>query len=302
MSSGWNTIESDAVMEKLQVKNVQFEELYSFDQETLSSIAPLYGVIFLFKYGQSSHGSELKDGVYDFDNQDSIFFAKQTIQNACATQAVLNVLLNRNDIDLGPELTNFKEFVGSFDPDLKGETISNSDLIRSIHNSFSSPNSFIDESQQDQPQDDDDDGLYHFVGYVRSSNGHLLELDGLQPAPIDHGLCETDDEFISKLPTVLSKRISHFKDGELRFSLLGIVQDRRKTLKEIGDEEGLEREILKRQLWKRENELRKQDFAGLVYNVLTSISKGKSDDEWNEILNKARTKGVSRILAKQLRR
>ena len=49
---------------------------------------------------------------------EEIFFAKQEIKNACATQAILSVLLNiqHHDIELGPTLTEFKEFAGNFTP------------------------------------------------------------------------------------------------------------------------------------------------------------------------------------------
>ena len=78
------------------------------------------------------------------------FFANQTIQDACATQAVLNVLFNLDDVKLGDELNNFRSFVTGFDSMMIGETISNSDLIRSVHNSFLTPHPFVDEDKQPQ--------------------------------------------------------------------------------------------------------------------------------------------------------
>lgn len=75
----------------------------------------MYGVIFLFKYpvGQKKT-DEAVDGQYDFEASENIFFANQTIQNACATQAILSVLLNRGDLEVGDSLTEFREFTQAF--------------------------------------------------------------------------------------------------------------------------------------------------------------------------------------------
>lgn len=77
--------------------------------------SPVYGVIFLFKYpvGQKST-DEAVDGQYDFGATENLFFANQTIQNACATQAILSVLLNRGDLEIGGPLTEFREFTQAF--------------------------------------------------------------------------------------------------------------------------------------------------------------------------------------------
>jgi ubiquitin carboxyl-terminal hydrolase L5 len=78
--------------------------------------SPVYGVIFLFKYlTGEKRGSEPPDGTFDHAAAESIFFAAQTIQNACGTQALLSVLLNQDSkVDIGAPLTEFKEFTAVF--------------------------------------------------------------------------------------------------------------------------------------------------------------------------------------------
>lgn len=69
----------------------------------------------------------------------SLLLGGQVINNACATQAILSLLLNCNhsDLKLGSTLTDFKDFCMSFDAYNKGLTLSNAAHIRAVHNSFS---------------------------------------------------------------------------------------------------------------------------------------------------------------------
>jgi ubiquitin carboxyl-terminal hydrolase L5 len=83
------------------------------------SDSPIYGVIFLFKISGTDTRGALPDGTFDHDAADSIFFAKQTIQNACGTQALLSLLLNAEDVDVGPHLRDFREFTTPLPPDVR---------------------------------------------------------------------------------------------------------------------------------------------------------------------------------------
>ncbi|EON62191.1 ubiquitin carboxyl-terminal hydrolase L5 [Coniosporium apollinis CBS 100218] len=277
MSGGWNTIESDAgvfteLLEKLGAKDVQFEELISLDADLLRQLSPVYGVIFLFKYPTGEPPSSVpKDGTFDHSAAENIFFAAQTIQNACGTQALLSVLLNKDgEIDIGSPLRDFKEFTTAFPADLRGEALSNSDLIRETHNSFARSSPFISDESRTATADDD---VYHFIAYT-AINNVLYELDGLQAAPISHGPC-AGDEFPDKVIPVLQRRIERYPPGEIRFNLLAVCRDLRARAREVGDEEGLRREESKRVEWAWENALRRHNFVGFVGELVKGVVRAK---------------------------
>ncbi|KAJ4311639.1 hypothetical protein N0V94_007838 [Neodidymelliopsis sp. IMI 364377] len=271
------------LIEKLGVKDVQFEELTTLDADELRSLGDVYGVIFLFKYPTGEKATDVpKDGAYDDEAANKLFFAAQTIQNACGTQALISVLLNKEgEVDIGKELQEFKAFAGEFPPELRGETLSNSDLIRETHNSFARSSPFVDETQRTATEDDD---VYHFIAYT-SVNGKLYELDGLQPAPISHGAC-TPQEFPSKIIPVLQRRIGRYPATEIRFNLMACVRDLRLRAREFGDEDGLEEQEEKRAQWLWENSLRRHNFVGFVGELLKGVVKAKMEqggdayDKW----------------------
>ncbi|KAK4982824.1 hypothetical protein LTR50_007570 [Elasticomyces elasticus] len=301
MSGGWNTIESDAgvftfLLESLGVKNVQFEELISLDADSLRALSPLHGVIFLFKYPTGEKRSETpRDGAFDYDAvENGVWFAAQTIQNACGTQALLSVLLNKDgeDMAIGPSLSDFKDFTAAFPADLRGEALSNSDLIRETHNSFARSSPFVSDETRTASADDDD--VYHFIAYT-SVNGTLYELDGLQPAPISHGACDPSS-FPEKMIPVLRRRIERYPVTEIRFNLLAMCQDLRVRAREMGDMEGLEREEAKRREWRWENALRRHNFVGFVGELMKAVTRAKlKDGSYERWVEDAKAKTKKRV-------
>ena len=79
---------------------------------------PVYGLIFLFKWrAETDDKIPLEHGEY----HGKVFFAKQVINNACATQAILSVLLNKPELTLGPELTSLRDFTADFSSEMRGQ-------------------------------------------------------------------------------------------------------------------------------------------------------------------------------------
>jgi ubiquitin carboxyl-terminal hydrolase L5 len=249
------------------------------------TLQPLYGVIFLFKFPTDRPYASADgplDGSFDHDASERIFFAAQTIQNACATQALLSVLMNKtDDVDIGAQMKDFREFTMVLPPEFRGEALSNSDLIREVHNSFARSSPFADETQRTgEPSED----VFHFIAYT-PVDGVLYELDGLQPAPISHGPCNTE-EFPLKVVDVLQRRIARYDATEIRFNLLAMCRDLRIRAREFGDEELLEREERKRKDWLFENALRRHNFVGFAGEVVKKVVENKLDAGGDEAVQK----------------
>lgn len=196
------------------------DELYGLETETMAEMKP-HGLIFLFKW-QKEEGDKratLGDG-----EAQNVFFAKQVITNACATQAIISVLLNRPELELGKELEAFRSFTMDLPSDMRGLAIGNSPQIRLAHNSFARPEPFVVESKKAT----EDDDVYHFIGYV-PVDGKVYELDGLKEGPVLLGECDMDKWYEVAAPAI-QERIGRYASKEIRFNLLALRQSPRDVL------------------------------------------------------------------------
>ena len=286
--SEWCTIESDPgvfteLIKNIGVKGVQVDEIIDLDILEVGN-EPVYGLIFLFKYMKNSG---YKPNVLTSWDQD-LFFAKQEVQNACATQAILGILLNNSDkLDIGPTLTELKSFTQDMDPSTRGLAISNSDKIRLEHNKFSHPEPFVFSKKKAKDGDD----VFHFVAYLHFKNS-IYEIDGLQQGPILIEENVKNEEWIKKVKPSIQNRIALYAQSEIKFNLLALVPDRLEKAKKLEEDlnkrkkyvEGLLNGSIKpsnddkdkdmeeyNKMDKKQLEISLKDFENLIKNNAQSI-------------------------------
>jgi ubiquitin carboxyl-terminal hydrolase L5 len=291
-NSGWCTILSDPavftdLLSDIGVKNVQVEELYSLDRDMFENLSPIHGLVFLFRYRPNERESAAsRPGKILSPCPPNVFFANQVINNACATQAILSIVLNSKSIDAGPKLAFFKEFTASFSPMDRGLAISNSESLRSCHNSFASQHQFVVENSPFE--DSEKEEPYHFVSYM-PIDGKVYELDGLQPGPREHGAYGDEaGDWLNVVSPVISARMAEYSDeGEIRFTLLAVVEDIGVRLtRELNSlpegSKSTERAVIahrisqeadKRAQWRRENARRKFNFVPFIVETLKAAAE-----------------------------
>ena len=234
----WSELESDPglfslLVEEFGVQGVKVQEVYDITKKIETKV---YGFVFLFRYElgdrrarKKSRCLAMEDMCYVLEPSivNDMFFAHQIIINSCATHALLSVLLNCPEVELGATLTKLKKFSAGLDPESKGYAIANMDELACAHNKHARPSSVsmplsgrkgsvVSSAHALMPE------TYHFVSYV-PIKGRLFELDGLKEYPIDHGPWGEHEEWTDLFQRTIAFRLAEAEN--FMFNLMALIPD-----------------------------------------------------------------------------
>ncbi len=96
---------------KLGVKHLEIVEVYDIEPWAVDHLHP-YGLVFCFRWRKDTHRpTDFKDPAAEH-----VWFANQLSDDACASQAILNILFNCSNVDIGTGLSEFKEYTREMSP------------------------------------------------------------------------------------------------------------------------------------------------------------------------------------------
>lgn len=100
------------LLQKFGVKGLEVTEIYDIEPWATDHLKP-HGLIFCYMCNDSdsANASELED-----EDAESVWFANQLSDDACASHALLNVLLNCPHVDLGEELREMQAVTAEMPP------------------------------------------------------------------------------------------------------------------------------------------------------------------------------------------
>ncbi|KAJ7442640.1 ubiquitin C-terminal hydrolase [Mycena latifolia] len=222
VGSPFAVIESDpgvftSLTRRLGIRGLELVELYDIEPWAVDHLRPR-GLVFCFLWRKDAH----RPGDFDDPAAARVWFANQLSDDACASLAILNIALNCPDIEIGRELTAFRQETESMSPVMKGLAISSSPFIRKAHRDLARPPDLrgalnavatstlntakkkteprtnarappakrttkaASSSAKAKKDESDEEEAYHFIGYV-PAYGKVWELDGLKSGPLEVG-------------------------------------------------------------------------------------------------------------------
>ncbi|KAG9701086.1 cysteine proteinase, partial [Aureobasidium melanogenum] len=241
---GWCEIESEpafftTILKDMGVRDLRVHEVFGVDDDALAILPkPVHAVIFLFKYQEDGTAEQAQENICP----PHVWFANQISQYACGTVALLNIVNNVPNLDLGQPLESFKDYTQSFDPVARGYAIDSFDFVRKIHNSFARDTDMliVDSAVRSNPsrkartsksvveaeeeEQESEESGFHFVAYMPIGED-VWKLDGLDSFPTTIGKTSPGRDWLDVVQTSLSVRMAQYEEGQIQFSLMAVVQD-----------------------------------------------------------------------------
>ncbi|KAH9254635.1 hypothetical protein BASA81_007392 [Batrachochytrium salamandrivorans] len=226
MSGKFTALESNPEMftsfaRSLGVKSpARFVDVWSFDEETLGCFPqPIVAVCVLYPSGLDAKRRDVSQ--VDKGDGSNCLYIKQRLHevgNACGTLALMHAIGNntsRLEFSHSSPLLEFSAAHHGQNAEHLADAINRAQFLREASETVASS------GQTETPQVNDHVDS-HFICFVIGRNGHLVELDGMKPGPVDHGKLGSEADFFPQTMRVVREEMVA-RTEDVNFSVLALT-------------------------------------------------------------------------------
>nr|XP_023492611.1 ubiquitin carboxyl-terminal hydrolase isozyme L1 isoform X1 [Equus caballus] len=143
-----------------------------------------------------------------------VYFMKQTIGNSCGTIGLIHAVANNQDkleFEDGSVLKQFLSETEKLSPEDRAKCFEKNEAIQAAHDAV---------AQEGQCRVDDKVN-FHFILF-NNVDGHLYELDGRMPFPVNHGT--SSEDLLLQDAAKVCREFTEREQGEVRFSAVALCK------------------------------------------------------------------------------
>ncbi|KAH8705856.1 ubiquitin C-terminal hydrolase [Talaromyces proteolyticus] len=205
--------------------DLEFYDVLDVDDKELLAFVPrpVHALIFLCHedvyHATRDEVEEQMKAYQGFGSEEPVMWFKQTIGHACGLMAFLHSIFNgagRGFILPESELNKLLQASIPLPPQLRADLLYQSEFLELAHMSAATVGDSV------APSPEDPCG-FHFISFVKANDGHLWELNGGMPGPLDHGILDPDEDALS--PKALDLTVKKFiarKGADIRYSIVAL--------------------------------------------------------------------------------
>ncbi|KFR07821.1 Ubiquitin carboxyl-terminal hydrolase isozyme L1, partial [Nipponia nippon] len=196
----------------------RFVDVLGFEEEALGAVpAPACALLLLFPLTEQHENfrKQQTEKIKDQEISSKVYFLKQTVSNSCGTIGLIHAVANNKDkvkLDEGSVLKKFLDETADLSPEERAKHFANNKAIQEVHNSVAQEGQLY---LMVSPEVEDNSVNFHFILFV-NVDGHLYELDGRMPFPVNHGTSSGD--LLLKDSAKICRQFTEREKGEVRFS------------------------------------------------------------------------------------
>ncbi|NXH50103.1 UCHL1 hydrolase, partial [Dicaeum eximium] len=221
----------------------RFVDVLGFEDEALRAVpTPACALLLLFPLTEQHENfrKQQTEKIKDQEISSKVYFLKQTVSNSCGTIGLIHAVANNKDklkLEEGSALKKFLDETADLSPEERAKHLANN-KVHELHNLLTVISTYrcsnlyllslkaIQEvhnsvAQEGQCRVEDNSVNFHFILFV-NVDGHLYELDGRMPFPVNHGT--SSDDLLLKDSAKICRQFTEREKGEVRFSAVAFCK------------------------------------------------------------------------------